>query len=143
MFYFNERRNSTRRQGLDINSVMKSICVFGVFVADLCFIGDLIPSKGQTILGNNHIIGPGGKGSNQAIACARLGGNVNFITKVGKDLNADMALTLYKEVFGKDFPETISNSWGFPPIGEIRNAIISKKPIKVRKKDLLRKGIIL
>ena len=77
---------------------MKSICVFGVFVADLCFIGDLIPSKGQTILGNNYIIGPGGKGSNQAIASARLGGNVNFITKVGKDQNAEMALTLYKEV---------------------------------------------
>tara|TARA_Y100000992_G_scaffold273528_1_gene215806 strand:+ start:112 stop:1026 length:915 start_codon:yes stop_codon:yes gene_type:complete len=77
---------------------MKSICVFGVFVADLCFTGDLIPTKGQTILGTKHTIGPGGKGSNQAIASARLGGNVNFITKVGKDQNADMALTLYKEV---------------------------------------------
>ena len=77
---------------------MKSICIFGVFVADLCFIGDLIPVKGQTILGNKHIIGPGGKGSNQAIASARLGGSVNFITKVGKDQNADMALTLYKKV---------------------------------------------
>ena len=58
-------------------------------------------------------------------------------------LSFDEYLTLYKKVFGKDFPETISNSWGFPPIGEIRNAIISKKPIKVRKKDLLRKGIVL
>ncbi len=77
---------------------MKSICVFGVFVADLCFVGDSIPSKGQTILGKKHIIGPGGKGSNQAIASARLGGNVNFITKVGKDENANMALSLYKEV---------------------------------------------
>ena len=77
---------------------MKSICVFGVFVADLCFVGDTIPSKGQTILGKKHIIGPGGKGSNQAIASARLGGDVNFITKVGKDENANMALSLYKEV---------------------------------------------
>ena len=77
---------------------MKSICVFGVFVADLCFVGNAIPEKGQTILGNKHIVGPGGKGSNQAIAAARLGGKVNFITKIGKDQNANMALNLYKEV---------------------------------------------
>ena len=51
---------------------MNSICVFGVFVADLCFFGETIPVKGQTVLGKNHIVGPGGKGSNQAIAAARL-----------------------------------------------------------------------
>ena len=77
---------------------MKSICVFGVFVADLCFVANAIPEKGQTILGNKHIVGPGGKGSNQAIAAARLGGKVNFITKIGNDQNANMALNLYKEV---------------------------------------------
>ena len=76
---------------------MKSICVFGVFVADLCFVADAIPEKGQTILGSKHIVGPGGKGSNQAIAAARLGGKVNFITKIGNDQNANMALNLYKE----------------------------------------------
>ena len=77
---------------------MKSICVFGVFVADLCFIANSIPKKGQTILGKKHIVGPGGKGSNQAIAAARLGGKVNFITKLGKDQNAAMAIDLYKQV---------------------------------------------
>ena len=76
---------------------MKSICVFGVFVADLCFVADAIPEKGQTILGSKHIVGPGGKGSNQAITAARLGGKVNFITKIGNDQNANMALNLYKE----------------------------------------------
>ena len=76
---------------------MKVISVFGVFVADLCFFANAIPEKGQTILGNNHIVGPGGKGSNQAIAVARLGGSVNFITKIGKDQNADMALSLYRD----------------------------------------------
>ena len=76
---------------------MKVISVFGVFVADLCFFANAIPEKGQTILGNNHIVGPGGKGSNQAIAAARLGGSVNFITKIGKDQNADMALSLYRD----------------------------------------------
>ena len=76
---------------------MSSICVFGVFVADLCFFADKIPIKGETVLGKNHIVGPGGKGSNQAIAAARVGGNVNFITKIGDDQNAKMALKLYKE----------------------------------------------
>ena len=76
---------------------MNSICIFGVFVADLCFFANKIPVTGETILGNNYIVGPGGKGSNQAIAAARLNGEVNFITKVGKDNHADMAFNLYKE----------------------------------------------
>ena len=41
-----------------------SICVFGIFVADLCFFANDIPIPGQTILGKKYIIGPGGKGSN-------------------------------------------------------------------------------
>ena len=60
---------------------MKTISVFGVFVADLCFISNAIPEKGQTILGSQHIIGPGGKGSNQAIAAVKLNGSVNFYYK--------------------------------------------------------------
>ena len=75
---------------------MNLICIFGVFVADICFFGNKIPAKGETILANNYIVGPGGKGSNQAIAAARLNGEVNFITKVGKDSHADMAFSLYK-----------------------------------------------
>ena len=77
---------------------MKAISVFGVFVADLCFISNTIPEKGQTVLGSQHIIGPGGKGSNQAIAAAKLDGSVHFITKIGKDKNGDMALTLYRDL---------------------------------------------
>ena len=76
---------------------MKSICIFGVFVADLCFVGSKIPIKGQTILGKKHIVGPGGKGSNQAIAAARLNGDISFITKMGKDSHSQMAFDLYKE----------------------------------------------
>ena len=65
---------------------MNSICIFGVFVADLCFFAEKIPVKGETILGKKHLVGPGGKGSNQAISAARLNGNVNFITKIGSSL---------------------------------------------------------
>ena len=76
---------------------MNSICIFGVFVADLCFFADKIPIKGETVLGKNHIVGPGGKGSNQAIAAARLNGDISFITKMGKDSHSEMAFNLYKE----------------------------------------------
>ena len=76
---------------------MQPICIFGVFVADLCFYAEKIPIKGETILGNKHLVGPGGKGSNQAIAAARLEGKVNFITKMGEDSHADMAFKIYKE----------------------------------------------
>ena len=74
-----------------------SICVFGIFVADICFFADSIPVAGQTILGDKYLIGPGGKGSNQAIAAARAGGEVSFISKVGKDNYADLAISLYKD----------------------------------------------
>ena len=76
---------------------MQSICIFGVFVADLCFYSEKIPIKGETVLGKNHLVGPGGKGSNQAIAAARLNGKVNFITKMGEDSHADMAFKIYKD----------------------------------------------
>ena len=74
-----------------------SISILGIFVADLCFFGDEIPVPGKTVLGKKYIIGPGGKGSNQAIAAARAGGDVSFVTKLGKDNYADMALKLYQE----------------------------------------------
>ena len=76
---------------------MKSICVFGIFVADLCFFSHTIPIRGQTVLGTKYLVGPGGKGSNQSIAAARLGGDVKFITKLGADNHAEMALSLYKD----------------------------------------------
>ena len=76
---------------------MQFICIFGVFVADLCFYAKKIPIKGETVLGKDHLVGPGGKGSNQAIAAARLNGKVNFITKMGEDSHADMAFKIYKD----------------------------------------------
>jgi ribokinase len=70
---------------------MSDISVLGIFVADISFSGNKIPSIGETILGTNYNIGPGGKGCNQAIAIARLGGTVNFISKLGKDTYGDLA----------------------------------------------------
>ena len=76
---------------------MSDISVLGIFVADISFSGPKIPSVGETILGNNYNVGPGGKGCNQAIAIARLGGKVNFISKIGKDAYGQLALDTLKK----------------------------------------------
>jgi len=71
---------------------MSEITVLGIFVADISFSGPKIPSIGETILGKKYNVGPGGKGCNQAIAIARLGGSTNFISKIGKDAYGALAL---------------------------------------------------
>ena len=71
---------------------MNKISVLGIFVADISFSGNKIPTVGETILGNSYNVGPGGKGCNQAIAIARLGGEVNFISKIGKDDYGQLAI---------------------------------------------------
>ena len=76
---------------------MSEISVLGIFVADISFSGPKIPAIGETILGNKYNIGPGGKGCNQAIAIARLGGKVSFISKIGKDNYGDLALITLKK----------------------------------------------
>jgi ribokinase len=76
---------------------MSKISVLGIFVADISFSGNKIPSVGETILGNSYNVGPGGKGCNQAIAIARLGGDVNFISKIGKDDYGQLAIDTLKQ----------------------------------------------
>ena len=82
---------------------MSDISVLGIFVADISFSGPKIPAVGETILGNKYNVGPGGKGCNQAVAIARLGGKVNFISKIGKDAYGKLALeTLKKNNINKE-----------------------------------------
>ena len=76
---------------------MSDISVLGIFVADISFSGTKIPAIGETILGDKYNIGPGGKGCNQAIAIARLGGRVDFISKIGKDAYGELALNTLKK----------------------------------------------
>ena len=76
---------------------MSDISVLGIFVADISFLGPKIPAVGETILGNKYNIGPGGKGCNQALAIARLGAKVNFISKIGKDDYGQLALDTLKK----------------------------------------------
>ncbi len=71
---------------------MSQIVVLGVFVADTTYRADRMPHMGETILGNSFALGPGGKGSNQAVAAARLGADVTILTKLGQDDFAKLAL---------------------------------------------------
>ncbi|MGI9389845.1 MAG: ribokinase [Boseongicola sp.] len=73
------------------------IAILGVFVADTSYRADRAPKLGETILGNSFALGPGGKGSNQAVAAARAGGQTHFLTRLGKDTFADLALATWKD----------------------------------------------
>ena len=74
----------------------KLITVLGIFVADISFAGTKIPIEGETIIGSNYNIGPGGKGCNQAIAISKLGGEVKFISKIGIDEYGKLAVQTLK-----------------------------------------------
>ena len=74
----------------------KPIVVFGSFVVDLTSRSAGLPVPGQTILGSSFKMGPGGKGSNQAVAAHRAGANVTLVTKVGKDVFGKVATDFYK-----------------------------------------------
>lgn len=63
----------------------KGVAILGVFVADVAFRAARQPAMGETIIGSGFKLGPGGKGSNQAVAAARAGAAVTFISKLGKD----------------------------------------------------------
>jgi ribokinase len=63
----------------------RGVAILGIFVADLAFRAGRMPGIGETIAGSGFKMGPGGKGSNQAVAAARVGAPVTFISRIGKD----------------------------------------------------------
>ncbi len=70
----------------------QGVAILGVFVADLAFRAARLPAIGETIIGSGFAVGPGGKGSNQAVAAARAGASVSFISRIGRDTFAELAL---------------------------------------------------
>ncbi|HET6444986.1 MAG TPA: ribokinase [candidate division Zixibacteria bacterium] len=73
------------------------IVVIGSFNADLTSYMDRMPRPGETVTGRRFVTGPGGKGSNQAVAAARLGAEVTFVGRIGQDVFASIALDCWKE----------------------------------------------
>ncbi len=73
---------------------MNRILVIGSSNTDMVIKTEKLPAPGETILGGTFLMNPGGKGANQAVAAARLGGKVTFITKRGNDLFGNQAVGL-------------------------------------------------
>ena len=71
------------------------ITVVGSFAVGLTIRAPRFPVKGETLIGRDFDMGPGGKGSNQAVGAARLGAESHFVGLIGADLFGDMAVTLY------------------------------------------------
>lgn len=76
---------------------MGKILVIGSSNTDLIATVKSFPSAGETIVGTSFLQAMGGKGANQAIAAHKLGGDVKFITCLGKDANGLNALKYYEE----------------------------------------------
>lgn len=74
-----------------------SVTVVGSFAVGLTLRADRFPVRGETLLGRDFDMGPGGKGSNQAVQAARLGANVEFVARLGRDNFGEIGKKLYVE----------------------------------------------
>jgi len=73
------------------------ILIIGSSNTDMVIQTDHLPLPGETILGGTFFMAAGGKGANQAVAAARLGGAVTFICKVGNDIFGNQAKALFEQ----------------------------------------------
>ncbi len=80
-----------------MNTKQPRITVVGSFAVGMTMRAPRFPVKGETLLGSDFDMGPGGKGSNQAVGAARLGAESHFVALIGEDLFGDMAVRLYEQ----------------------------------------------
>ncbi|MCF7975690.1 MAG: ribokinase [Phycisphaerae bacterium] len=73
------------------------IVVVGSSNTDMIVQTPRIPRPGETILGGTFNTAAGGKGANQAVACARAGGQVTFVARVGRDMFGDQAMMGFRQ----------------------------------------------
>jgi ribokinase len=74
-----------------------TVLVLGSFVADVAFRAARLPAWGETLMGSGFALGPGGKGSNQAVAAARAGARVQMASKLGGDAFGELARSTWAE----------------------------------------------
>ncbi len=72
------------------------IIIIGSSNTDMVVKSKKLPLPGETILGGTFLMNAGGKGANQAVAAARLGGNVTLVTKVGNDIFGKQSIEGFK-----------------------------------------------
>ena len=73
------------------------ILVIGSSNTDMVICTGHLPLPGETVIGGTFFMNPGGKGANQAVTVARLGGRVSFICKTGSDIFGHQANQLFNE----------------------------------------------
>jgi ribokinase len=93
------------------NKYMGKVLVLGVFVADTAYRASRMPKMGETILGNSFVLGPGGKGSNQAVAAGNLGADVTIITRLADDDFGKMAKQTWQNANVKGSIKYSTNSY--------------------------------
>ena len=71
------------------------IIVVGSSNTDMVVKSQKLPAPGETVTGGDFLLAAGGKGANQAVAAARLGAKVVFITRVGSDMFGEQAIAGY------------------------------------------------
>jgi ribokinase len=76
---------------------MNKIYVIGSTNTDMVVKTDHLPLPGETILGGEFFMNAGGKGANQAVAAARLGGDVTLVTKLGNDIFGKQTIEGFKK----------------------------------------------
>src|SRR5258708_25008436 len=76
---------------------MTPIYVIGSSGTDMIVMSRKIPAPGETVLGGEFLMTRGGKGANQAVAAARLGGKVTFVANLGNDVFGKQALDRFKK----------------------------------------------
>ena len=120
-----------------------NIVVVGSFNADLIAYTERLPRPGETVSGHRFSPGAGGKGSNQAVAAARLGANVSFVGRIGRDVFAPLALDLWKrEGIDTSFvTEDPESSTGVAPVlvddsGENSIVVVLGANLAIRAEDI-------
>jgi ribokinase len=73
------------------------IIVIGSSNTDMVIQSPKLPLPGETILGGQFFMFPGGKGANQAVAATRLGGSVTFIARIGDDIFGKQAVAQFQK----------------------------------------------
>src|SRR6202044_2166806 len=91
LLHLQERRATRAGPERVMSHPTNRVVILGIYVTDLTFRASRMPVLGETIAGSAFAMGPGGKGSNQAVAAARAGADVVFCTRLGADAFGDIA----------------------------------------------------
>ncbi len=135
----------------------KKIVVIGSSNMDMVVKTERIPAPGETILSGSFFMNPGGKGANQAVAVARLGGDVVFISKLGNDLFGNQFSELFKNegiginhlVYDDQHPSGIAlitvdkKGENSIVVASGANAFLSETDIDTAREEIDKAGILL